>query len=211
MRVAGRHQPQSQAASRFIDHGRSQFVHAHLRALHERSVTDHVDDARHAARVRVHQVECRRLERHCRRPACHPEAMRDVRLHLLAVQRLERCADGDALIELTHLGGGQHVQQTQLSNEHDLEQVRFVGFQVRDDADLLEHLHRQVLCLVDDQHRAAMDRHQRKEELVQRADQLVLACGGNPAGPDALSRDDPKVEQHLAQQFFDREERIENQ
>ena len=76
---------------------------------------------------------------------------------------------------------------------------------------LLEHLHRQVLCFVDDQHRAAMDRHQRKEELVQRADQLVLACGGNPAGPDALSRDDSEVEQHFAQQFLDREERIENQ
>ena len=132
MRVAGRHQPQSEAASRFLDHCGGQFVHPHLRALHQRTVTDQVDDPRYAARVRVHQVECRRLERHCRRPACHPEAMRDVRLHLLAVQRLERwrvwrCAD-----ELTHLCGGQPSSRP-LSDEHDLEQLRFVGLQVRDD------------------------------------------------------------------------------
>jgi len=68
--------------------------------------------------------------------------MRDVRLDLLAVQRLQRRAYGDTLIELTHLCRGQHVQQTQLSDQDDLEQFRFVGLEVRDDADLLEDLHR---------------------------------------------------------------------
>ena len=68
-----------------------------------------------------------------------------------------------------------------------------------------------MLRFVDDQHRAAMNRHQREEELMQRADQLVLACRRNPACPEAFARDDAEVEEHFAQQFLDREERVENQ
>ncbi len=53
---------------------------------------------------------------------------------------------------------------------------------------------------------------QRQQELVQRADQLVLG-GAWRARPlrTASPRDDAEVEQDLAQQFLDRQERIEDQ
>jgi len=209
---AGRRSPaESQTRRRLLDDGRRQAVDAHLRRLHQRAVAEQVDDARDAARKRVHEVERGGLKRDRRRPARHPEAMRDVGLDFLAIERLERRADRDALIELAHLGGGQRVEQVQLADQHNLQQLRFVGLEVGDDADLFEHLRRQVLRLVDDQHRAAVNGHQRQQEFVQRADQLVLARGGDASAAHAFTRHDAEIEQDLAQQLLDREERVEDE
>jgi hypothetical protein len=68
-----------------------------------------------------------------------------------------------------------------------------------------------MLCLVDDQDAAAANRDQRHEELVQRADEIVLGGSADAAAADGLSRHDAKVEEDLAQQFFNRQERIEEQ
>ena len=57
-----------------------------------------------------------------------------------------------------------------ISDEHDLEQLRFVRLQIRNDANLFEHLRRQVLRFVDDEHGAAVNGPQREEKIVQRAD-----------------------------------------
>ena len=52
---------------------------------------------------------------------------------------------------------------------------------------------------------------ERQQELVQRADQLVLRGRGDPPAPHRLARDDAEVEQDLAQQLLDRQERIQDQ
>ena len=67
-----------------------------------------------------------------------------------------------------------------------------------------------MLRLVDDEHRAAVYGYQRQQELVQRADQLVLARRRDASAPHALARDDAEVEQDLAQQLLDREKRVED-
>ena len=68
-----------------------------------------------------------------------------------------------------------------------------------------------MLRLVDDEYGATVNRHQRQQEIVQRADQLVFARGRNASAAHALARDDAEVEQHLAEQFFNRQERIEDE
>src|SRR5207244_4249548 len=42
-------------------------------------------------------------------------------------------------------------------------------------------------------------------------DERVLARGGDASAAHALARDDAEVEQHFAQQLFDRQKRIQNQ
>ncbi len=89
------------------------------------------------------------------------------------------------MIELPQFRLVQHVEQVQLSDDHDLQQLLIVGLEVRKDANLFEHVGRQVLRFVDDQHGAAVQRHQRQQEVVQRANQLVLARRRKPARSSA--------------------------
>src|SRR5688572_15780456 len=68
-----------------------------------------------------------------------------------------------------------------------------------------------MLRLVDDQHRAAVQRHQRQQEVMQRPNQLVLAGRREAARPQCILRHHAKAEEHFSQQLLDRQERIENQ
>ena len=101
--------------------------------------------------------------------------------------------------------------QVQLPDDHDLQQLLIVGLEIREHADLFEHVGRQVLRLVDDQHGAAVQRHQRQQEVVQRAHQLVLARRRQAAGLERVLRDDAETEEHFAQQLLDRQERVEDE
>ena len=91
------------------------------------------------------------------------------------------------MIELTHLRRPQQRLQIQLADENDLQQLLFIGFEIREDANLLEHRQRQVLCLVDDEHRARLEGDERQQEVVQRVDELLLGDPGEPAGLPLLA------------------------
>src|SRR5437868_1057080 len=67
-----------------------------------------------------------------------------------------------------------------------------------------------MLRLVDDQNRASPNGHQRQQELVQRADQLVRGRLRDAPTAHALARYDAEVEQYFAQQFLDRKKRVED-
>ena len=157
------------------------------------------------------QVERLWRERHRRGAARHPQPVGDVGFHFLSGERLQRAADRNALIQLPQFGLVQQFQQVELPDDHDLQQLLVVGLEVRENADFLEHVSRQVLRLVDDQHGAAVQRHQREQEVVEGANQFVLARGREAARLERVLRDHAETEQHLAEQLFNRQEWVENQ
>ena len=150
-------------------------------------------------------------ERDRPRSAGDRQTVRDVRGGRLRVERLQLVADGDALIELPQLRRSQQRLQVQLADEDDLQQLLLVGLEIRQNADLLEHVQRQVLRLVDDEHGARLQRNQAEQEIVERVDQLLLADAGQPAGLDVVARDDAEVLQDSLQQILFGQERIQDQ
>jgi hypothetical protein len=91
-------------------------------------------------------------------------------------QRVEVKARDHALRQLLQLRAGQHLAQLGLADQHDLQQLALAGFQVGQQAQLLQHVGAQVLCLVDDQHAALAGRVALQQEGVQRVD-VVLDRG----------------------------------
>ena len=115
------------------------------------------------------------------------------------------------LVELTKVGGRQHLQQAWLPDQHDLQQARLVAGEAGDHAKLLEHARREVLGLVDEQHGAAANRDQREEKVAQRRGELVGGGPGKALGQERVARDDAEIDQDLAQQLLDGQERIEHE
>jgi hypothetical protein len=100
--------------------------------------------------------------------AGHGQAVADVVLRLLAAQRGQVVARGHALGELAQLVPAQHLLQLRLAHEHDLDELLGVRLQVRDEADLLQHLRREVLRLVDEEDDVAALRARLEQEPVER-------------------------------------------
>jgi hypothetical protein len=82
----------------------------------------------------------------------HRQAVRDVGAGLGIRQRPEVVARDHALGQLFQLGLGQHGAQLGLADQDDLQQLALAGLQVGQQAQLFQHLGRQVLRLVDHQH-----------------------------------------------------------
>ncbi len=84
-------------------------------------------------------------------------------------------AQHDALAKLPEIRTRKHLAQLGLAHQHDLDQLRGRSLEVREQADLLEHLGREVLGLVDDQQGRQTLLEPRDQEAVQR--QQVLRLG----------------------------------
>ena len=69
----------------------------------------------------------------------------------------------------------------------------------------------EVLGLIDDEDGTAADRHQRQQEIVQRGDEVVPRGVCQPSVPDRLPGHDAEVQEHLAEQFFSGQERVEDE
>ena len=82
----------------------------------------------------------------------HREAVADVAPVSLVGQRTQVVARDHALRELFQLGPREHLAQLGLADQDDLQQLAFVGLQVGQQAQLLQHVGREHLRLVDDQH-----------------------------------------------------------
>ena len=92
---------------------------------------------------------------------------------------------GHALGELAQLAAGEHLLELRLAHEHDLDQLLGVRLQVRDEADLLEHVGGEVLGLVDQEHDVAVLFARLEEEAVQRVD-VVLERGAGSGDVEVL-------------------------
>ena len=139
------------------------------------------------------------------------QSMRHVSRHFVAVQRPQLIADRHALIELAHLRRLEQRVQIQLADQHDLQQLVLVGFEIRQDANLLEHRHRQVLRLVDDEHRARAQRQQAEQKVVDRLDELLLADVRQAPALDVFARDHAEVLQDELQQILFRQKRVQHE
>jgi hypothetical protein len=147
-----------------------------------------VDQARYAAGVSIEQAKCRRREDVARaRSPGDAQAVRDVASRLGPIEGFEMPAHGDALVQLGELRASEEQLQLRLADEHDLQQLGGLGFEVRQEPELLERRRRQVLRLVDDDHDALARELLRDEKTVQLVDELLLA--GRRGGDRELAVD----------------------
>ena len=79
------------------------------------------------------------------------QAMIDVGGGFGAVERLQVVVDGHALPQLFERRLCEQIPQARLSHEQDLDQLRFLGLEVRDHPQLFERRRIEILRLVHDQ------------------------------------------------------------
>ena len=103
--------------------------------------------------------------------------MRHVGARLGLGERLQVVARGHTLGELAQVLAGQHLAQLGLADEDDLQELLARGLEVRQQADLLQHLAAEVLRLVDHQHGAAPARVRVQQVAVEGVDQRLEAGG----------------------------------
>ena len=104
--------------------------------------------------------------------------MAHVRGSLVARQRVEVIAAGDALRELPQLDAAQQLAQLGLADQDDLQQLLRFGFEVGQQAHLLEHFGREVLRFVDHQHDALAFGMRLEQVVAQQVDQILEAALG---------------------------------
>ena len=78
--------------------------------------------------------------------------------------------------ELLQFGSGQHLAQFWLPDQDDLQQLAFIGFQVGEQAKLLQHVGREALCFVDDEHVVLPRRMAGQQMGVERVEVLLDRC-----------------------------------
>ena len=105
--------------------------------------------------------------------AGHGQAVADVLRRLCLGQCAQVEAGNHALRQLLQFRPGQHAAQLGLADQHHLQQLALAGFEVGQQAQLLQHIGREVLRLVDDQHVVAPGRVLRQQEGVQRVDVVL--------------------------------------
>ena len=139
--------------------------------------------------------------------------MLDVLPHLVGAQRLEPEASRDALLELTEFRPRQHRLEICLPHQNDLKQRATFVVDIGEQADLLENVRFQVLCLVDDDDRVRLERDEGGKKILQRVYQVVPARRPQ-LGP--VLRDHAEVLEELFQEIVafelrvidDRDERL---
>jgi hypothetical protein len=118
----------------------------------QRPITQRVNESRHAVAEAV-KLAHERVGKQLPPGARHFEAMSHIGRDLRLAQGSQVIARNDALCHLPQFGTGQHVRQFRLTQQDDLQQLALVGFEIGEQAHLLQNLRREVLRLVDDQYR----------------------------------------------------------
>ena len=142
------------------------------------AVTQQIDAPRDAARQHMHAPQRPAAERHRAAQPGHSQAVRNVLLGFLRAQCVEVKARNHALRQLLQRRARHHRAQLWLANQDDLQQLALVGFQVGEQAQLLQHVGFQVLRLVNDEHRVAPGRMRRQQRGIQGVD--VVLDGFHP-------------------------------
>ncbi len=94
-------------------------------------------------------------------------------------------AAGDALGELAQLAAREQLAQLRLADEDDLQELLRVGFEVGQEADLLEDLGGEVLRLIDHQHHALAVGMGVQQVAAEDIDQVLQACARGVRHADA--------------------------
>ncbi|MPM36845.1 hypothetical protein SDC9_83449 [bioreactor metagenome] len=99
--------------------------------------------------------------------------MRHVLARFVQAQRIQVIARNHPLRQLFQRRIGHHGAQLGLADQDDLQQLALTGFQVGEQPQLLQHVGRQVLRLVDDQHVVAAARIRVEQEGIERIDAIL--------------------------------------
>src|SRR5207237_8109973 len=84
------------------------------------------------------------------------------------LKRRQFTFDRNALMQLPQFRFSQKVRQLQLSDQDDLQQLRIMCFEIRNDSNLFECRERKVLSLVDDEDSPAFFLQNGNEKFIQR-------------------------------------------
>ncbi len=172
----------------------------------QRAPAQQVDAPRHAARQAVDALERRPVERQRTGVAGHVQPVLDVLRALGVGQRVQMKTRDHALGQLLELGAGQHGAQFGLADQHDLQQLALAGFQVGQQAQLLQHVGFEVLRLVDDEDATLSGGVTLQQKRVERVD-VVLDRGRVRGG---RRRRDVELLANRLQQFGDGELGVED-
>ena len=149
----------------------------------ERAATQQIDSPRHSTRQAVDGLQGLSVKRQRAGMAGHCQAVLNVLRGLGLGQRIQVEARNHALGQLLQLGTCQHGAQLGLANQHDLQQLARVGFQVGQQTQLFQHISLQVLRLVNDEHTALASRVALQQERVQRVNVIFDGGGCGSNGP----------------------------
>ena len=114
--------------------------------------TQQIDAARYAARELVDSDQSLFIKGRCACQARHRQPVGDVVAGFKLRQGVQVKPRNHALRQLLQLWAGQYAAKLGLADQHDLQQLALAGFQIGQQPQLLQHVGRQVLCLVNDQY-----------------------------------------------------------
>ena len=140
------------------------------------AVAQQVDASRHAAGQVVDALQRLALERHRAAQARHFEPVLHVLRRFHRRERAQVVAGDHPLRELFQVLAREHGAQLGLADQDDLQQLALARLEVGEQAQLLQHVGRQVLRLVDDEHVVAPGGVGAQQEVVQRIE-VVLHRG----------------------------------
>src|SRR5688500_6398893 len=122
----------------------------------ERLVAEIVDDARNSTAASMQRAQCPAGET---RPAIAPGQRKPVvsiMRHVAASEGMQFVVDENSLAQLAQFFARQDLLQFRLPHQYNLEQLLFVGFQIRKEPNLLEHVEAEILRFVDDEYDVAV-------------------------------------------------------
>ena len=169
----------------------------------QRAIAERVDEPRDAAGEAMHGAQRPGREDRSLR-AGHFQAAPNVLRGLRGRERPEVVARRDALRELAQIRLREQTGELGLPDQEDLEQLLFRGLEIGEQAHLLEHLVREPVRLVDDDHRAPTLCMVLEQEAVQCVDRAFQAAA-------ALRARDAEVVADRRDELLHRKQRIENE
>src|SRR3989338_1028899 len=140
---------------------------------HQHELTQGIDETWNPPRQFIHLLQRRRLEDEAALRRRGVQAVNDVPVRLLRVERLQPVTDLNPLPELSQGGLRELVVQFRLSDEDQLKEFVRLRLQVGQQPDHLQGIHREILGLVDDDNGVSSLPLAGEEKTVQRRD-LVL-------------------------------------
>ena len=166
---------------------------------HHGGVAQRVDQSRHAAGITRNFRESVLGEDLASVRPRHVEAVADVGAHLVVGQRAEVEAQAHALHQLDQLGRIELLVELGLPGQDDAHHLFLGGLDAGQQPDLLEHLEREVLRLVDDEQHLAAGSVLLDQETVDGGDELGLLH---------LEGREAELDQHRLQEFDRRHLRL---